>query len=201
MISGRTIRSLGKCFVRNIYAYIKGSMPVHEHHRSAGVHIHLNAVVITASDTRTSEDDETGRFIREALEAAGHCVVHHEVVPDAPERIRETLDWCLGLEGVGLVIFDGGTGIAARDCTIEVVRPMLDKELEGFGELFRMLSYGEIGAAAFLSRALAGVARGRIVVALPGSPTACRLAMEKLLIPELGHMAHLLKLSARARCD
>ena len=85
-------------------------------------------------------------------------------------------------------------GIAPRDSTIEAIRPLLNKELEGFGELFRMLSYQEIGSAAFWSRALAGTANGRILVALPGSPAACRLAMEKLLIPELGHMAHLLKL-------
>jgi len=92
------------------------------------------------------------------------------------------------------IIVNGGTGIAARDSTIEVVRMLLDKELEGFGELFRYLSYQEIGSAAMLSRALAGVAAGKIVAALPGSPDACRLAMEKLLIPELGHMAYLLKL-------
>ena len=92
------------------------------------------------------------------------------------------------------IIVNGGTGIAARDSTIEAVRVLLDKELEGFGELFRYLSYQEIGSAAFLSRAMAGIAAGKIVVALPGSPDACRLAMEKLLLPELGHMAHLLKL-------
>jgi molybdenum cofactor biosynthesis protein B len=92
------------------------------------------------------------------------------------------------------MIVNGGTGIAARDSTIEAVRVLLDKELEGFGELFRYLSYQQIGSAAILSRALAGIAAGKIVAALPGSPDACRLAMEKLLIPELGHMAHLLKL-------
>jgi len=92
------------------------------------------------------------------------------------------------------VIINGGTGIAARDSTIEAIRPLIDKELEGFGELFRALSYQEIGSAAFLSRALAGISGGKIVVALPGSPNACRLAMEKLILPELGHIAHLLRL-------
>jgi molybdenum cofactor biosynthesis protein B len=169
-------------------------MSVHEHHRSAGSHLHLKAVIITASDTRTSADDESGRVIREALERAGHQIAHYEVVPDSPERIRAVLIEHLAHEGESLIVVNGGTGIATRDSTIEVVRPMLNKELEGFGELFRMLSYQEIGSAAFLSRALAGVARSKIVVALPGSPDACRLAMEKLLIPELGHMAHLLKL-------
>jgi molybdopterin adenylyltransferase len=98
------------------------------------------------------------------------------------------------LQTLDAIIVNGGTGIAARDSTIEAVRALLDKELEGFGELFRHLSYWQIGSAAMLSRALAGVAAGKIVVALPGSPDACRLAMEKLLIPQLGHMAHLLKL-------
>lgn len=167
-------------------------MPVHEHHQHAGARKHLKVVVITASDTRTPADDESGRIIRELLADAGHAVTHYEVVPDDPKVIR-----ALVIEHVArddAVIINGGTGIAARDSTIEAIRPLLDKELEGFGELFRMLSYQAIGSAAFLSRALAGTAHGRIVVALPGSPAACKLAMEKLLLPELGHMAHLLKL-------
>jgi molybdenum cofactor biosynthesis protein B len=167
-------------------------MAVHEHHQHAGAHKHLKVAVITASDTRTTRDDESGRIIRAALEGAGHTIAHYEVLPDDEARIRETVIEHLSRDD--LVIINGGTGIAARDSTIEAIRPLLNKELEGFGELFRMLSYQEIGSAAFLSRALAGTANGRILVALPGSPAACRLAMEKLLIPELGHMAHLLKL-------
>lgn len=167
-------------------------MSVHEHHQHAGARKHLKVVVITASDTRTPADDASGRIIRELLEGAGHVVTHYEIVPDDPERIR-----ALVIEHVAsddAIIINGGTGIAARDSTIEAIRPLLNKELEGFGELFRMLSYQAIGSAAFLSRALAGTANGRIVVALPGSPAACKLAMEKLLLPELGHLAHLLKL-------
>lgn len=167
-------------------------MPVHEHHQHSGAHKHLRAAVITASDTRSAQEDESGRVIRDALEGAGHQVVHYEVLPDDPELIREAVIARLSQEQV--VIINGGTGIAARDSTIEAIRPLLSKELEGFGELFRILSYQEIGSAAFLSRALAGIADGRILVALPGSPAACRLAMEKLLLPQLGHMAHLLKL-------
>ena len=147
---------------------------------------------MTASDTRSEETDESGRVIRELLAAAGHHVEHYEVLPDDPGRIRKAL--LDNLARLDAIIVNGGTGIAARDSTIEAVRALLDKEIDGFGELFRYLSYQEIGSAAFLSRALAGVAAGKIVVALPGSPDACRLAMEKLLIPELGHMAHLLKL-------
>lgn len=167
-------------------------MSVHQQHHRAGAHQHLKVAVITASDTRTAADDESGRVIRDELEGAGHRVAHYEVVPDDPERIRAIVRERTACDDA--VIINGGTGIAARDSTIEAVRPLLDKELEGFGELFRMLSYQEIGSAAFLSRALAGTAGGRIVVALPGSPAACRLALEKLLLPELGHLAHLLKL-------
>lgn len=167
-------------------------MTVHEHHRHEGEHRRLRTVVITASDTRTEANDESGRTIRRLLEHSGHTVTYHAIVPDDPERIRSIL--IEQLSQIDLIIVSGGTGIAARDATIEAVRPLLHKELEGFGELFRMLSYQEIGAAAILSRALAGIANGRLIVALPGSPDACQLAMEKLLLPELGHMAHLLKL-------
>lgn len=148
--------------------------------------------MLTASDSRSAETDESGRLIRDLLTAAGHRVEYYEVLPDEPSRIRQAL--LDNLPDLDAIIVSGGTGIAARDSTIEVVRMLLDKELEGFGELFRYLSYQEIGPAAILSRALAGVAAGKIVASLPGSPDACRLAMEKLLIPELCHMAHLLKL-------
>jgi molybdopterin adenylyltransferase len=162
-----------------------------EEHRRHG-HKSLKVGVVTASDSRSAETDESGRLIRDLLTAAGHRVEYYEVLPDDPSRIRQAL--LDSLRNLDAIIVNGGTGIAARDSTIEVVRMLLDKELEGFGELFRYLSYQEIGSAAMLSRALAGVAAGKIVAALPGSPDACRLAMEKLLIPELGHIAYLLKL-------
>ena len=148
--------------------------------------------MLTASDSRTPETDESGRIIRDLLSAAGHHVDYYEVLPDDPALIRQAL--LQRLQDLDAIIVNGGTGIAARDSTIEAIRLLLDKELEGFGELFRYLSYQQIGSAAFLSRALAGIAAGKIVVSLPGSPDACRLAMEKLLIPELEHIAHLLKL-------
>jgi molybdenum cofactor biosynthesis protein B len=173
-------------------------MAVHEHHRHSA-HAQLKLGVITASDTRDAATDESGRLIRELIEGAGHRVMHYEVLPDTPERIAEAVRRSLrDLDGV---IISGGTGIAARDSTIEAIRPLLDKEIEGFGELFRVLSYQEIGSAAFLSRAMAGISGGKIVVALPGSPGACRLAMEKLLLPELGHMAHLLGLAPSGHHD
>jgi molybdopterin adenylyltransferase len=171
-------------------------MAVNQHHRhGAGARLKLG--VITASDTRDAASDESGRLIRELLEGAGHRVAHYEVLPDTPERIAEAVR--NGLREFDGIIINGGTGIAPRDSTIEAIRPLIDKELEGFGELFRALSYQEIGSAAFLSRALAGIGGGKIIVALPGSPNACRLAMEKLLLPELGHMAHLLGLAAGDR--
>jgi len=165
-------------------------VPVHEHRQHPQPS--LRFAVITASDTRTAEGDESGALIRRMLTAAGHQVVHYEVMPDEPARIAAAVRAQLG-QADGVII-NGGTGIASRDSTFEAIHGLLDKELDGFGELFRMLSYQEIGSAAFLSRATAGISHGRIVVSLPGSPAACRLALEKLLIPELGHMAHLLKL-------
>ena len=165
-------------------------MSAKEHHHHG--HKALKVGVLTASDSRSAETDESGRVIRDLLTAAGHRVEYYEVLPDDPARIRGAL--LDHLQTLDAVIVNGGTGIAARDSTIEAVRVLLDKELEGFGELFRYLSYQEIGSAAFLSRAVAGIAAGKIVASLPGSPGACRLAMEKLLLPELGHMAHLLKL-------
>jgi molybdenum cofactor biosynthesis protein B len=161
---------------------------VHEHKRHAREHLKVG--VITASDTRTPETDTSGAAIREALERAGHQVVYYEILPDASTAIAAAV--LAHLEIVDAIIINGGTGIAARDVTIEALRPLLDRELEGFGELFRMLSYQEIGSAAMMSRALAGVRQGKFIAALPGSTAACRLAMEKLIIPEIGHLAALL---------
>ncbi len=148
--------------------------------------------MITASDSRTAATDESGRLVKELLTAAGHRVGYYEIIPDEPERIRSAIG--ANLPRLDALIISGGTGIAARDSTFEAVRSLLDKELEGFGELFRMLSYQEIGPAAFLSRATAGVSRGKLLVSLPGSPQACRLGLERLLLPELGHIASLLGL-------
>lgn len=165
-------------------------MSVHEHRSHARKH--LKIAVITASDTRTVVSDESGGLIREMLEGAGHQVCSYQILPDEPKLVAGAVR--AALPGLDAVIINGGTGIAARDTTLEAVRGLLDKELEGFGELFRMLSYQEIGPAAMLSRALAGVSGGKIVVSLPGSPAACRLALERLLLPELAHMAELLEL-------
>jgi molybdenum cofactor biosynthesis protein B len=128
----------------------------------------------------------SGRAARQALEAAGHPVVGQEVVPDEPAAIRAALQRAVE-GGARAVILTGGTGITRRDQTVEAVRPLLDKEVPGFGELFRMLSFQEIGSAAWLSRALAGTFREALVFVLPGSPNAVRLALDRLILPELGH--------------
>lgn len=161
-------------------------MSVTEHKAQAPREV--RCYVVTISDTRTDETDTGGRAIVERLQAAGHQVAGRTIVRDDPELVRGTIERQLANPGVQVIITTGGTGITSRDSTFEAVSGLLDKRLDGFGELFRMLSYEQIGSAAMLSRACAGLAAGRIVVALPGSEAAVRLAMDKLLIPELGHL-------------
>jgi molybdenum cofactor biosynthesis protein B len=144
--------------------------------------------VITISDTRTEATDTGGRAIAELLAAAGHVAIGRTWVRDDPEMVRGAVERQLANPDVQVVITTGGTGISSRDNTYEAVSSLLEKRLDGFGELFRVLSYEQIGSAAMLSRACAGLVAGRIIVCLPGSEAAVRLAMERLLIPELGHL-------------
>jgi molybdenum cofactor biosynthesis protein B len=144
--------------------------------------------VVTVSDTRTLEDDAGGRLIVELLEGAGHSVVSRVIVKDEPTEIAVAVESAASRQGIGAVIVTGGTGVAPRDVTPDTIEPLLDRTIPGFGELYRVLSYQEIGSAALLSRALAGLRDGRVVFALPGSRGAVRLAMEKLILPELGHL-------------
>jgi molybdenum cofactor biosynthesis protein B len=148
----------------------------------------VRCYVVTVSDTRTEETDTAGRAIGDLLRAAGHEVTGRTIVRDDPDLVRGTIERQLANPDIQVVILTGGTGITSRDSTYEAVHGLLDKRLDGFGELFRMLSYEQIGSAAMLSRACAGLVAGRIVAALPGSEAAVRLAMERLLIPELGHL-------------
>jgi molybdopterin adenylyltransferase len=148
----------------------------------------VGCYVVTVSDTRTEATDTGGRAIVELLSAAGHRVVGRSIVRDDPEQLRDAIGRQLANPDVHVVVTTGGTGITSRDCTFEAVSSMLWKRLDGFGELFRMLSYEQIGSGAMMSRALAGTVAGRIIVSLPGSEAAVRLALEKLLIPELGHL-------------
>jgi molybdopterin adenylyltransferase len=158
--------------------------PAHEHKAHAPAQV--SAFVVTSSDSRNEASDDSGRLIREKLEAAGHVVCGHRVVRDEPSELRDALE-AAAAAGARAVIVSGGTGIGRRDQTIETLRAILEKELPGFGEIFRALSFEEIGSPAMMSRALAGTWRGMILFALPGSPQAARLAMDALILPELGH--------------
>jgi molybdenum cofactor biosynthesis protein B len=148
----------------------------------------VRCFIVTVSDTRTEATDTSGRAIADLLTAAGHVVAGRTIVKDDAEMVRGTLERQLAIADVQAIITTGGTGVTARDSTYEVVSSLLQKRLDGFGELFRMLSYQQIGPAAMMSRACAGIVAGRVVVSLPGSEAAVRLALERLLIPELGHL-------------
>ncbi len=158
-----------------------------EQHRAAAPRS-VRCAVITVSDTRTAETDTSGALIRERLERSGHQVIAYVIVPDEAEQIGQLVDEFVGRPDCDAVLLNGGTGIARRDVTYEAVATRLEKRLDGFGELFRWLSYREIGTAAMLSRAIAGVARGKIVIAMPGSTGAVRLALDELVLPELAHL-------------
>ena len=148
----------------------------------------VRCVIVTISDTRTEETDTSGRAIADLLTAAGHTVAGRAIVKDDADLVRGTIERQLAIPDVQVVITTGGTGITSRDSTYEAVSGLLQKRLDGFGELFRMLRFQQIGSAAIMSRACAGLVAGRIVVSLPGSEAAVRLAMERLLLPELGHL-------------
>ena len=148
----------------------------------------VRCFVLTVSDTRTEATDNSGRAIADLLATSGHLVAGRVIVKDELELVRDTIERQLANPDVDVVITTGGTGITSRDNTYEAVTAILQKRLDGFGELFRVLSYEQIGSAAMMSRACAGLAAGRIVICLPGSEQAVRLAMERLLLPELGHL-------------
>lgn len=150
----------------------------------------IHCLVVTISDTRTVETDKSGHLIKELLAEKNHATVNHVIVPDDKMQIEQLLQTAIEDERVEAVLLTGGTGISKRDITIEVVDAMLEKEIPGFGELFRMLSYTEdIGAAAMMSRATAGILENeKVIFAMPGSSGAVRLAMNKLILPELSHI-------------
>ncbi len=162
------------------------SESTHEHKSESPKSIAIS--VVTVSDTRTLETDTGGAQIVELLEAAGHKLVSREIVQDDKFEIADALRRILAAEQARVVVFTGGTGLSPRDVTPEALEPLLDRVVPGFGEMFRMLSYAEIGSAAMMSRAVAGLASGRVVFAVPGSRAAVRLAMEKLILPEMGHL-------------
>jgi molybdenum cofactor biosynthesis protein B len=148
----------------------------------------VRVFVLTISDTRTEADDTSGRLARELIEQAGHTVSGQRILRDEPAQIASLLAAVAEGKLADVLISSGGTGVSRRDSTYETVARLLDKRLDGFGELFRMLSYQEIGSAAMLSRAVGGLYRDLVVFALPGSTGAVRLGLEKLILPELGHL-------------
>ena len=148
----------------------------------------VSLAIVTISDSRTPETDVNAHYLRSQIEAMGHQVAAYHLIPDEPERITAVLQDLTQTEA-RLILCNGGTGIAPRDTTFDALDRLLEKRLPGFGELFRMLSWQEVGAAAMLSRATAGVYRQRVVISTPGSPNAVKLAWEKLIAPELAHLA------------
>jgi len=161
-------------------------------HKDKG-HRAVCCAVITASDTRTIDTDTSGKKIKDLLTAQQHTVTSYQIIKDEPTQISAAVRTLLDQADVDAIIINGGTGIAPRDTTFEAIRGVLEKEISGFGELFRILSYQDIGSAAMMTRATAGVAKGKVVISLPGSTGAVELGMTKLVLPELGHMLFVLR--------
>ncbi len=148
----------------------------------------IGICLVTVSDTRTEETDLNGKYLRECIEKLGHRVDGYRIIKDEPDQVSSVLD-DFAATPCRLILFNGGTGISPRDTTFDVLSRNLEKTLPGFGELFRMLSYAEVGAAAMLSRATAGTYRGKVVLSTPGSTNAVQVAWTKLIEPELEHLA------------
>ena len=160
----------------------------YDQHSKTSVSIVARCAIVTLSDTRTAETDRSGQRIRELLDAASHAVVHYQIVKDDPGEFDPLLRSLLARDDVDAILINGGTGISKRDQTIQVVERALTQPLPGFGELFRMLSWQQIGSGAMLSRAAGGIAHGKLLFAMPGSTAAVELAMTKLVLPEMKHL-------------
>jgi molybdenum cofactor biosynthesis protein B len=159
-----------------------------DRHRRGGAGRRATCAVLTVSDSRTPETDGSGDLLVSRLEGAGHRIVERRWVRDEPEEVAAIVSAWVSASAADVVVTTGGTGISRRDTTIEAIERLVDKRLDGFGELFRMLSYEQVGSAAMMSRALAGLSGEVLVFALPGSPAAVELAVDKLLLPELPHL-------------
>jgi molybdenum cofactor biosynthesis protein B len=163
-------------------------MSAYEEHQRAAGQIVARCAVLTLSDTRDESNDKSGARIQELLTANAHIVTHYEVLRDEPELLSAKLTALLARDDVDVILTNGGTGISRRDATVPVIERVIESPLPGFGELFRMLSWEQIGSGAMLSRALGGIAQGKIVFAMPGSTKAVELAIAKLILPELRHI-------------
>lgn len=158
----------------------------HPHPDSTPTSIHC--AILTVSDSRTVETDRSGILMRDRLQTAGHQIADYQILPDQPDLIQaQVLAWCRAAK-IQAILLNGGTGIAPRDTTYDAIEAILEKTLPGFGELFRWLSYAEIGSRAMASRAVAGVCQGKLLFSLPGSTSAVELGLDKLILPELGHL-------------
>ena len=164
------------------------SESTNEHRRKAARPITVS--ILTVSDTRTLENDLGGQLIAELIEASGNSVLHRAIVVDEIFPIRNAAKEMIEAEGCEALLITGGTGLAARDCTPESIEPLYDAIIPGYGELFRMLSFAEIGSASMLSRASGGRVGKKVILTMPGSPAGVRLAMEKLIVPEIAHLVH-----------
>ena len=164
------------------------STSTQQHREIAAEQGPVSVAVVTVSDSRTPETDTNAAFLREQLETDGNSVTVYQIIKDEPDQVSDVLDKMAETDAQ-IIIFNGGTGIAPRDTTFDVLNRKLEKTLPGFGELFRMFSYDQVGAAAMLSRATAGVYKGKVIISTPGSNAAVRLAWEKLIGPELEHLA------------
>jgi molybdenum cofactor biosynthesis protein B len=166
-------------------------MAVHEHKNKAQRTV--RCAIITLSDTRDETTDKSGQRIKALLAEYEQPVVSYQILKDEPDQITAAVRALLARPDVDVILTNGGTGIAPRDTTFEALQGLLEKEILGFGEMFRMLSYEDIGSAAMLTRATAGVAQGKVIISLPGSTGAVELGMTKLVLPELGHMLFVLQ--------
>lgn len=160
----------------------------HHDHRPHAPVAAASFALLTISDTRVPEDDRSGSVARRLIEAAGHRVAAYRIVPDEASAVQHCVAEWLALDACEAIVTSGGTGVSKRDRTYEALVDLLELRLEGFGELFRMLSWEQVGSAAMLSRAIGGIARGKPLFALPGSPVAVELALARLILPELSHL-------------
>ena len=161
-------------------------MGYHEHRHTALES--ANCAVVIISDSRTEQDDESGKLIKQRLADNGHKVMSYGILKNDADAIRVKIEELIGREGLQVIITSGGTGASHRDVTVDTIEPMLEKRLDGFGELFRQLTYQEIGTGSILSRAIAGITKGKVILCFPGSLNAATLAMDKIILPEIGHL-------------
>jgi molybdenum cofactor biosynthesis protein B len=163
-------------------------MSAYEEHQRAAEQITARCAVLTLSDTRSTSTDKSGAIIRALLESDGHTVLNYQLIPDDAEQLKHCLTTFLANPQIDAIITNGGTGISRRDTTVSVIEDLIEQPIPGFGELFRVLSYEQVGSGAMLSRAVGGIATGKLLFALPGSSKAVELAMTKLIVPEIRHL-------------